>query len=274
MLSSMISRHLAVCSWSLKPQRPLDLISSCNSCEIKKVQLALLPLVHDCAWENCGVLFQESGIEVISGMLEASGEDYTSLETIADTGGLRQDCMWASTEKNAVQVAEIAEQMELPLVTFHAGFIPEGQCEERTKMLKRLHILADIFAKHGVLLGLETGQECAPNVVSVLEELAHPSLGVNYDPANMILYGKGDPIEAINTLSPWVQQVHIKDAKATELLGTWGTEMPAGEGDVPWEKFLECVPSGVNLVIEREGGENRISDVQQAKIMLEKLGAC
>ncbi len=238
------------------------------------MQLALLPLIHDSSWANCGVLLQESGIIVLSGMLEASGEDYTSLDTIARTGGLRQDSMWASTEANARRAAEIAQQMELPLVTFHAGFIPENECEERIKMLKRLMVLTEIFAKHGVLLGLETGQECASNVVSVLEELSHPSLGVNYDPANMILYGKGDPVEAIKTLSPWVQQVHIKDAKAADVSGTWGTEMPAGDGEVPWKEFLHCVPDGVNLVIEREGGENRIHDVQQAKAMLKELAAC
>jgi L-ribulose-5-phosphate 3-epimerase len=270
----MTSRHLAVCSWSLKPQNPSDLITSCGLCGIKSVQLALLPLIHEEQWADCSAMLQSEDMTVISGMLEASGEDYTSLETIAKTGGLRQDAMWSSTKENATQVAGIAEQMGLPLVTFHAGFIPETACAERTKMLERLQTLADIFEKGGVLLGLETGQECASNVVSVLEELSHPCLGVNYDPANMILYGKGDPIEAIKTLAPWVQQVHIKDAKVTEQQGTWGTEMPAGEGDVPWKEFLECVPDGSNLVIEREGGDNRIKDVQQAKTMLKELGVC
>ena len=270
----MTSRHLAVCSWSLKPRSPAELISSCCLCGITSVQLALLPLVHDSQWTDCSATLQSEGVTVISGMLEASGEDYTSLETIAKTGGLRQDAMWSSTKENAIRVAGLAEQMGLPLVTFHAGFIPEKECAEREKMLERLQKLADIFEECGVLLGLETGQECASNVISVLEELSHPCLGVNYDPANMILYGKGDPIEAIKTLAPWVQQVHIKDAQHTAKEGTWGTEMPVGEGDVPWKDFLECVPDGVNLVIEREGGDTRVQDVQQAKAMLKELGAC
>ncbi len=207
-------------------------------------------------------------------MLEASGEDYTSLETISQTGGLRRDEVWESTLDNAKRVGDIAAEIGLPLLTFHAGFIPDEQGDERKKMLDRLQVLSDIFEDRGLLLGLETGQECASNVVSVLEELSHPYLGVNYDPANMILYGKGDPIEAIKMLAPWVQQVHVKDAKQTEVLGTWGTETVVGDGDVPWKEFLECVPDCVNLVVEREGGENRIEDVLKAKQMLEDLGAC
>jgi len=270
----MLSRYLGVCSWSLKPQSPMELVSACTECGIEAIQLALLPLIQDSTWSECGQYLRDSGITVLSGMLEASGEDYSTLETIAMTGGLRQDVTWPSTEENAKRVADIATQLQLPLVTFHAGFIPEDDCEERTKMLDRLQKLSDIFGSRGILLGLETGQERAENVVSVLEELSIPQLGVNYDPANMILYGKGDPIEAIKTLNSWVQQVHIKDAKETEQVGTWGTEVPSGEGDVPWEEFLKLVPANVNLIIEREGGDNRIHDIQQAKQMLEKFDAC
>jgi sugar phosphate isomerase/epimerase len=207
-------------------------------------------------------------------MFEAFGEDYTSLETIAKTGGLRRDEMWESTLENAKRVGDVAAQMEISLVTFHAGFIPEEQCGERIKMLDRLRELTEEFANRGLQLGLETGQERANNVTTVLEELSQPSLGVNFDPANMILYGKGDPIEAMQMLIPWVKQVHIKDAQQTDVAGTWGTEVVSGKGDVNWNAFLKLVPEECNLVIERECGENRIDDIKRAKAMLEELGAC
>jgi sugar phosphate isomerase/epimerase len=252
----------------------MELVSACQSCGIENIQLALLPLVHDSQWSECEQILEESGIHVLSGMLEADGEDYSTLKTIEQTGGVRQDAMWSSTLENANRVADIAASMGLPMVTFHAGFIPELECSERTTMLRRIRTLTDVFDKRGVLLGLETGQEKAENVVSVLEELSMPTLGVNFDPANMILYGKGDPIEAIQLLKPWVMQVHIKDAKVTEEIGTWGTETPVGNGDVPWEEFLDIVPDNVHLVIEREGGENRIEDIQSAKALLHRLDAC
>jgi sugar phosphate isomerase/epimerase len=258
----------------LTPETPLELVSGCQACGIRHIQLALLPLVNEVAWKNCGEILQDADISVLSGMLEASGEDYTTLESIAQTGGLRQDEMWESTLDNAKRVADTAAEMELLLVTFHAGFIPEEQCDERRKMLDRLHDLVEEFANRKLQLGLETGQERAQNVASVLQELSLPQLGVNFDPANMILYGKGDPIEAIETLQPWVQQVHIKDAKHTAVQGTWGAEVPVGLGDVDWETFLKLVPENINLVIEREGGANRIDDIKRAKEMLEELGVC
>ncbi|MBC8201010.1 MAG: sugar phosphate isomerase/epimerase [Planctomycetes bacterium] len=270
----MNSRLVGLCSWSLHPKNPRELVSACQACGIDHIQLALLPLVHEAPWKQCSDTLKDAGIRVLSGMLEAEGEDYTTLETIANTGGLRRDEMWQSTIEHSKRVADIAADMNLPMVTFHAGFIPEEQCGERSKMLDRLHEMTEEFASRGLDLGLETGQECAENVVTVLEELSQPNLGVNFDPANMILYGKGDPIEAIKALHPWVKQVHIKDAKATEIQGTWGTEVVAGRGDVPWETFLQLVPESVDLVIEREGGDNRIEDIKRAKAMLEEHGIC
>lgn len=74
-----------------------------------------------------------------------------------------------------------------------------------------------------------------------LEELNHPALAVNFDPANMILYDKGNPIEALQTLSPWIKHVHIKDAIRTQTPGTWGPEVPWGSGQVGGEKFLKTL---------------------------------
>lgn len=269
----MMSRTLGVCSWSLKPLNPRELVSSCKKCEIDAIQLALLPLIHDSDWCDCVQILQDSGITILSGMFEASGEDYSTLETIAQTGGLRQDETWPSTKENAKRVADLAAELEIPLVTFHAGFFPEIQDEEWDKMFVRLALLSNIFS--GTFLGLETGQEEASSVRRMLEcSTDYGNLVVNFDPANMILYGKGDPIKGIRMLAPRVKQVHIKDAKKTEISGTWGTETPMGDGDVPWKEFLQCVPEDVNLVIEREGGDTRIDDVKRAKAMLEQLGVC
>jgi sugar phosphate isomerase/epimerase len=90
----------------------------------------------------------------------------------------------------------------------------------------------------------------------------------------MILYGKGDPVEALQKLAPWVKQVHIKDAIASQTKGEWGTEVPVGEGQVDWSAFLKFVPEEINLAIEREIGENRVQDVKQAKQFLQGLEIC
>ena len=94
---------------------------------------------------------------------------------------------------------------------------------------------------------------------------------MNFDPANMILYGMGDPIEAIRLLAPRVVQVHAKDALPTETPGTWGLETPLGQGAVDWAEFMPEVlgiAPAVDVVIEREGGDDRSGDIEIARRFL------
>ena len=140
-------------------------------------------------------------------------------------------------------------------------------------MLQRLDEVADIFMVQNILLGLETGQETAPALADLLHKLNHPNIGVNFDPANMILYDKGDPVKALHVLAPWIRQVHIKDARRTKVPGTWGEEVPVGKGEVDWRAFFSTfkhVIFNVNLAIEREYGHQRIADIRTARELVEK----
>ena len=104
-----------------------------------------------------------------------------------------------------------------------------------------------------------------------LEELSHPALGVNFDPANMILYNQGNPIDAVRTLAPWISHVHIKDACRAKQPGTWGAEVPWGEGEVGPEAFLGALDEigfAGTLAIEREAGDDRFKDI---KLAVERL---
>ena len=83
----------------------------------------------------------------------------------------------------------------------------------------------------------------------------------------MILYDKGDPIASLKKLMPRVKQVHIKDAVRTKTPGTWGSEVPIGEGQVDWKAFMGVLAAADfkgNFVIEREAGQNRVGDVRKA----------
>ena len=115
----------------------------------------------------------------------------------------------------------------------------------------------------------------ADTLAECLAELGRPSIGVNFDPANMILYGAGDPVTAIRHLAPWVRQVHVKDARPSAMPGEWGSEVPAGEGAVDWNAFFAAVralPRPVDLVIEREAGDRREQDVRLAVALLARHG--
>ena len=267
-----MSRHqIGVCSWSLQPTDPDSLVSGIQKCGVDAVQLALGPVTEDPRWSTCHRVLLEAGIRVLSGMFATVDEDYSSLDSIAATGGVRPNATWKQTKQRALRTSETAKELGLELVSFHAGFLPHDDSVERTTMIHRLCEIADMFCDSGMQLAFETGQETAQTLEGVLNELAHPAVGVNFDPANMILYDKGDPVEAIQRLEPWVRQVHIKDAVASSRKGEWGTEVPVGRGDVNWQAFLASVPPGVALVIEREAGDNRCGDIRSGISFLQEM---
>ncbi|MDE2506114.1 MAG: sugar phosphate isomerase/epimerase, partial [Planctomycetota bacterium] len=125
---------------------------------------------------------------------------------------------------------------------------------------------AGIAADRGVTLCFETGQETADLLRATLDDLACPNLKVNFDPANMLLYDKGDPIRAIDILAPDIRTVHVKDARRPTVPGHWGEEVPLGEGEVGIARFvraLRAIGYDGALVIEREVGDQagRMRDV-------------
>ncbi len=275
MKSPSILERLAVCSWSLQPTGPEDLIQKLRATGISRVQLALDPLrAAPKIWGDTEKLFRENGITIVSGMVGCIGEDYATLDSIRLTGGIAPDATWEQNGKNIRACATIAKKMGLKLVTFHAGFLPADETHPTfAKMLQRLDEVADIFMVQNILLGLETGQETATELAALLHKLNHPNIGVNFDPANMILYDKGDPVKALHVLAPWIRQVHIKDAKRTKVPGTWGEEVPVGTGEVDWRAFFSTfkhVIFNVNLAIEREYGSTRIPDIRTAREVVEK----
>ena len=133
-------------------------------------------------------------------------------------------------------------------------------------MLGRIRELTTSLATDGVTLLMETGQEKAPALLEFLQDLNVKNIGVNFDPANMILYGAGDPIEAVAVLAPFIRHVHIKDGTASSKPGVeWGEEVPFGSGEVGPARFLSALQrihyTGP-LTIEREAGDNRAGDVE------------
>jgi sugar phosphate isomerase/epimerase len=275
MKAPSILDRLAVCSWSLQPASPDDLVQKLRATGIRRVQLALDPLRESPrVWGNVESLLHENNITIVSGMVRCIDEDYTSLESIRLTGGIAPDATWEQNIKNISEGAALAKKMGLKLVTFHAGFLPPDESHPTFgKMLQRLDVVADIFMVQNILLGLETGQETAPELAALLHKLNHPNIGVNFDPANMVMYDKGDPVKALHILAPWIRQVHIKDARRTKVPGTWGPEVPVGTGDVNWRAFFSTfkhVVFNVNLAIEREYGDNRVADIRAAREVMER----
>lgn len=267
------SSRLAVCSWSLRPDSPAALAAHLLSLEIPRVQLALDPLREKPEiWGGCADVFAREGIAIASGMFGTVGEDYSTLETIKATGGIVPDATWEKNWENIGATVGIAADLGLRLVTFHAGFLPHDPGDPNyAKLRERVVQIADRFAAEQIDLGFETGQEDAATLAAFLDDLAMPNVGVNFDPANMILYAKGDPVAALRVLRPWLKQCHIKDAMQTKVPGTWGSEVPTGTGEVDWDGFftvLEETGYTGDFCIEREAGTERETDIRAAREFL------
>ena len=271
----MPAREVGACSWSLCARSPDELARAARAVGVRTVQLALSPYAEDAKkLEQAVAILARGGIAVRSGMLSTIGEDYSTLDSIRRTGGLRPNEHWEANLARARAVAVLAKRIGVTLVSFHAGFLPENRVSgERRAMIARLRDVVDAFAVEGARVALETGQERAEVLLEVLDDLERPSCGVNFDPANMLLYGMGDPAAALALLAPRVLQIHIKDATRTRKPGTWGEEVPVGAGEVDWPAFFDVVRERrieVDLMIEREAGADRVGDMRAARELVER----
>jgi sugar phosphate isomerase/epimerase len=277
-MKGAFTERLAVCSWSLQPASPKELIRKLKEIGIPRVQLALDPLREQPrVWSGVGEALRAAGFSIVSGMIGFVGEDYSTMETIHATGGVAPDETWEENWENVPKSAEIAARLDLKLVTFHAGFLPPDTLAPAwVKMHHRLDLIADVFGARGIDVGFETGQETAAVLLEFLHKLGRKNVGVNFDPANIILYDNGNPIEALRDLGAWLKQVHIKDGTRTKTPGTWGEEVVAGTGEVPWREFFQTLQElkfDGYCCIEREAGNSRVEDIIAAKEMMERVAS-
>jgi L-ribulose-5-phosphate 3-epimerase len=267
--------RVGVCSWSLRPTSLPDLVRKVEQAGLSCVQMALEPFRTDPSnWpqRNLAKTLSDAGITAASAMMATKGEDYTTLQSIERTGGVRPDATWRDNLAAAQADAATADLLGVSLVTFHAGFIPRSKQDPLWGTIRdRILMIADCFARFDISVALETGQEPSSVLVEFLEEIDNPMIGVNFDPANIILYGNGDPVEAFRSIAPFVDQVHIKDAVPTARAGEWGTEVVVGTGAVDWRALLDAVREEDfigDAMIEREAGDSRVADVQRAREFL------
>lgn len=208
-----------------------------------------------------------------------SGEDYADIPTVQRTVGF----IPGSTRKERVQrtldLSDFAAQLGIPSIACHIGFVPEdAEDVDYIGVREEVRRVCDHAAAHNQTFVLETGQEPASALLKFLKDVDRPNLGINFDPANMILYGTGDPIEALRLLRPHVLSVHCKD-------GDWppkdqpkalGTERPLGKGSVGITGFVGILrdtgfQGSLNVEREVEDQAQRLSDIAAGLALLREL---
>jgi sugar phosphate isomerase/epimerase len=261
---------IAVCSWSLQPKSTAELAEKVTKLGISHMQLALAELSQlDPAKRQAELAeLKKATLQLTSGMLHFAGEDYSSIARIRETGGFIPDGEWALRKQITTDVAKLAGELKAGAILAHVGFVPPVGNDAYKHAVARVREVAKIFAANGVALYMETGQEPAEELLHFMHDLAEPNVFINFDPANMILYGAGEPIPAIKLLGKHIRHVHVKDATGSDKPGVdWGAEVPFGTGWVSPTKFLAALKSiGYTgpLSIEREAGNDRVGDIGYA----------
>lgn len=240
--------------------QPREIIRGLKSLGLSSGQLGIGPdyllLGAGPLWKH--VLEQED-FTLVTVFGAYAGEDYADIPTVERTVGFIPPATRAEREARTIEISDFAAELGVKSIACHIGCVPHDKTDERyiavRDMVRRI---CDHAAKHGQSFVLETGQEAAPVLLDFFHEVQRPNLGINFDPANMILYGTGDPIEALGVLKQHVISVHAKDGDwpPQGVAGALGTEKPLGQGSVGMERFvakLKEIGYTGTLNIEREG---------------------
>ena len=256
---------ISVCSWSFQKDIP-EIASIMAAMGLEHINLAIAPALGPDGDAYLEAVKSQNWT-ISAGMMNFDYEDYSTLDAIKVTGGVTPDDQWPASGEAFAKAAKITKELGSDYILCHVGFLDHTDEAYAKKFYDRVRYLGDVSADAGVALLMETGQESAEDLQRFIETLNHDSVFVNFDPANMILYDKDEPISAIKRLAPWVKHVHIKDAIRTTTPGEWGSEVVWGEGEVNSCAFLkalvECGFDGA-VAVEREAGEQRVADIATA----------
>ncbi len=207
------------------------------------------------------------------------GESYDDIPAVERTVGLVPLATRAARLAEMKQISDFTQLLQCDVIALHLGFVPHSNSGSGYMgVVEVTRELCDHARGNGQNLHLETGQETADSLLQCITDVDRDNLFVNFDPANMIRYGTGEPIDALKKIGAYVRSIHCKDANWSEEPGKqWGEETPLGQGQVNMELYLSTLKSiGYRgpLTIEREipqEPDRQKNEIGQAVSLLSKL---
>ena len=231
------------------------------------------------AAEKWDAALTEEHFTAVTAVCSYVGEDYKDIPTVQQTVGLVPESTRAERIARTKAVSDVARKLGIDSVACHIGFVSHDFGSHSYAAIRDVtKDICDHCGKNGQSFTLETGQEPAKVLLQFIQDVKRPNLKINFDPANMILYGTGDPIEALGVLGAHVISVHCKDGDWPQVdkPEALGVEKPLGEGSVDFAAFLsklkEIGYKGL-LTIEREEQDQtkRAADIRKAIVLLKRL---
>jgi L-ribulose-5-phosphate 3-epimerase len=219
---------------------------------------------------------EKYGIEVTSIVVGGPGKEVWDFYEGPLTIGLVPRETRAARVAHIKKASEFAKECGVAAVQTHCGFIPENPNEQLYKeTVVAMREVAEYCRRNRQNFRYETGQETPITLVRAIRDVGLDNQGVNFDLANLILYGKANPVDAIEILGPYVQGIHAKDGLWPTNPKDLGEEVAIGKGKVDFARIIARLkemkyPGAVT--IEREiSGAQQMEDVRGAKEYLEKL---
>ncbi len=168
-----------------------------------------------------------------------------------------------------LKAGEFALRCGLKAVTTHLGFIPENPRDNVFgEVVNCVRFIAEEYRKKGLEFWFETGQETPVTLLRLIKEAGTDNLGINLDPANLILYGKANPIDALDVFGEYVRNIHAKDGFYPTDPWMLGKEARIGDGKVNYPLFvkrLQEIGFQGEFIIEREiSGPKQEEDIRYA----------
>ncbi len=221
----------------------------------------------------------EFGITVTAVFGGFEDESYADIPTVVKTVGLVPSETRAKRLAEMKEISDFSKLLGCDVIALHLGFVPhETESSLYQDVVAVTKDLCQHAAANGQALHLETGQETAEALNQFIDDVDQDNLFVNFDPANMILYGTGKPIEALRALGPRVKSCHFKDATWSDKPGeSWGAEVPLGEGDVDIQMYMNTLKEiGYQgpLTIEREIPEQPARQKQEIGQAVKLIEQC
>jgi L-ribulose-5-phosphate 3-epimerase len=236
-------------------------------------------LALDGAAERWDKALTDEQFIAVTAVCSYNGEDYSDIPTVARTVGLIPPATRDERVARTKAVSDVAAKLAIDSVACHIGFVPEDAGQRAYAEIRNVaREICDHCGANGQFFTLETGQEPAKVLLRFIGDVDRSNLKINFDPANMILYGTGDPIEALDVLREHVVSVHCKDGDWPPLdqPTALGKERPLGEGKVDVPRFISKLKEigyrGI-LSVEREEQDfqKRTADIHRAISLLRKL---
>jgi len=249
----------------------LDLVQSLG---LHMVQLSRLPERY---YTKQGIydllrMMRMRDIHASSVVVVFDGESYKDQQAVLETVGLRPKALMEERLEYARKCVEFAATIGAPYITFHVGVLPADPANaDYQRMLEAMVNLTGYAKRRGVGIALETGQETAEELLRFVTQIDTGRVGINFDTANLVLYGRDDPPAALRALLGRITSVHIKDGLPPAEPGKLGVETRLGEGKAGVTECLRTLrdanfpgPIVIETYLGRRPGTNPTVELQHA----------